>query len=71
MTYPNTDDKPSASYKDLLMYRDSFSLPEGQVVLQYPAKMSVASYQYFVRSLQIVLDKAKDSIDNPEGDLGL
>ena len=65
MTYPNTDDRPSLPDNDLLMCRDSFSLQEGQVILQYPAKLSAKSYRYFVRSLQIVLDKVKDSIDTP------
>ncbi len=44
------------------LLQDNLSLPEGVITLEYPAKMSAASYQYFARWVQIVLDKTKNSI---------
>lgn len=44
-----------------LIFRDNLLLPEGVVALEYPAKMSFSSYQYFARWVQIVLDKTKNS----------
>ena len=58
---------------ELLIFRDNLSLPEGVVTLEYPAKMSASSYQYFARWVQIVLDKTKNSmiLEGPGGAGGI
>lgn len=43
--------------------QDVFTLDEGQVVLQYPAKMSAASYEDFEAWLNLQLKKIKRGID--------
>ena len=45
------------------MNSDTFSLDEGQVILQWPAKMSPESYEDFKSWLDSVSRKAKRAAD--------
>ena len=48
------------------MNNDTFTLDEGQVVLQWPAKMSPESYEDFKSWLDLVARKAKRAVDKKE-----
>ncbi|MDP3091960.1 MAG: hypothetical protein Q8N04_14890 [Nitrospira sp.] len=50
------------------MNSDTFTLDEGQVILQWPAKMSHESYEDFKSWLDLVARKAKRAVDKPSAD---
>lgn len=52
------------------MNNDTFTLDEGQVILQWPAKMSPESYEDFKSWLDLVARKAKRAIDKPSVNTG-
>ena len=51
------------------MNSDTFTLDEGQVILQWPAKMSHESYEDFKSWLELVSRKAKRAADKYSDDL--
>jgi hypothetical protein len=48
------------------MNSDTFTLDEGQVILQWPAKMSPESYEDFKTWLDLIARKAKRAVDKKE-----
>jgi hypothetical protein len=46
--------------------QDVFSLPEGEVVLQWPEPLSSESYEDFESWLKLVLRKVKRAVQEPE-----
>jgi hypothetical protein len=46
--------------------QDVFSLPEGEVVLQWPEPLGSESYEDFESWLKLVLRKVKRAVQEPE-----
>jgi hypothetical protein len=48
------------------MKQDTFTLDEGQVILQWPSQMSAESYEYFKDWLDLITRKAKRASEKSE-----
>lgn len=57
-------------HKRIDINQDTFTLEEGQAILQWPANLSPESYEDFNGWLQLILRKAKRSIVEDKGECG-